>query len=237
MKNSRFSFLRATALLIPCLCQLVLAQAAAELPPLSDAIEPETILAVMERVGDWQLANPSKHKPTDWTQGTGYTGIMALSGISADSKYRDAMIRMSETNEWQLGPLPYYADDHCVGQTYGELYLQFQDPKMITSLRARFDEILANPREGTLQFETPGNQDRWSWCDALFMAPPACMRLYAATGDERYLNLAVNHWWRTSDYLYDKEEHLYYRDSTYFDNREANGKKVFWGRGNGWVMG
>src|SRR5262249_9161952 len=40
----------------------------------------------------------------------------------------------------------------------------------------------------------------------------------------------------TSDYLYDKEEHLYYRDSTYFEKREANGKKIFWSRGNGWVL-
>jgi len=42
---------------------------------------------------------------------------------------------------------------------------------------------------------------------------------------------------RTTDYLYDKDEHLYFRDSTYFKKSEANGKKVFWGRGNGWVMG
>ena len=69
------------------------------------------------------------------------------------------------------------------------------------------------------------------------MAPPAWLRLYVATGDKRYLDLAVNHWWRTSDFLYDKQEHLYYRDSTYFQKREANGKNVFWGRGNGWVMG
>lgn len=233
MKDSRFSWLHVTVLSVALLCPYV----AAEPPPLSKAIEPKTVLAVMERVGDWQLANRSKHKPTDWTQGAGYTGIMALAGISADPKYRDAMIGMGEANAWQLGPKPYYADDHCVGQTYAELYLQLRDPKMIAPLRARFDEILANPREGTLKFKTPGNQDRWSWCDALFMAPPAWMRLYAATGDERYMDLAVNHWWRTSDYLYDKEEQLYYRDSTYFDKRESNGKKVFWGRGNGWVMG
>src|SRR6185369_5890293 len=48
---------------------------------------------------------------------------------------------------------------------------------------------------------------------------------------------AVKNWWITSDYLYDREEHLYYRDSRYFKQREANGSKVFWGRGNGWVMG
>ena len=47
----------------------------------------------------------------------------------------------------------------------------------------------------------------------------------------------MTNWWRTSDYLYDQEEHLFFRDSTYFDKREANGAKIFWSRGNGWVMG
>ncbi len=210
---------------------------APELPALSAAIEPEAVLKAMERVADWQLANPSAHKPTDWTQGAGYAGIMALSGISADSKYRDAMVAMGEANRWSAGPRVYHADDHCVGQTYAELYFQTRERRMIEPMRARFDEILANPREGSLEFKTPGNQDRWSWCDALFMAPPAWLRMYVATDDTRYLDLAVNHWWRTSDYLYDKEESLYYRDSTYFEKREKNGAKVFWGRGNGWVMG
>lgn len=69
------------------------------------------------------------------------------------------------------------------------------------------------------------------------MAPPAWIRLWAATGDQRYLDFAVTNGWRTSAYLYDPTEHLYYRDSTYFTQREANGAKVFWSRGNGWVMG
>lgn len=191
----------------------------------------------MQRVADWQLANPSKHKPTDWTQGAGYAGIMALAGISGDDKYHQAMLAMGDGNQWQLGPKPYYADDHIVGQTYAELYFQHRDPKMIAALKQRFDEILAKPATTGLKFRTPGNQDRWSWCDALFMAPPAWLRLYRATGNEAYLEFMLREWDATTAYLYDKDEHLYYRDSTYFDKREANGKKVFWGRGNGWVMG
>jgi hypothetical protein len=35
-------------------------------------------LAVMERVADWQLANPGKHRLTDWTQGALFAGMMAL---------------------------------------------------------------------------------------------------------------------------------------------------------------
>ena len=37
--------------------------------------------------------------------------------------------------------------------------------------------------------------------------------------------------------MYDKEEHLFYRDHRYFAKREAIGKIVFWGRGNGCVLG
>ena len=110
---------------------------------------------------------------------------------------------------------------------------------MIKPLRERFDAILAKPRAvPSLAFVNPlaRARENWSWCDALFMGPPAWMRLYAATDDERYLNFAVTNWWRTADYLYDKEEHLFFRDSSYFERKEANGKKVFWSRGNGWVM-
>jgi rhamnogalacturonyl hydrolase YesR len=195
------------------------------------------VLAVMERAADWQLANPAEHPPTDWTQAAGYTGVMALSRISSSPRFEQAMLKMAESeNAWQLGPRPYHADDHAVGQTYAELFLKHKDPKMIAPLRERFDWILAHPKEGSLEFVGDDRGDRWAWCDSLFMAPPAWMRLYAATHDRRYLNYLVAHWWQTSDYLYDKDEHLYFRDSTYFDKREENGRKVFWSRGNGWVM-
>ncbi len=206
----------------------------------ADAITPATVLNVMQRVADWQLANPSKHRADDWTQGAGDAGMMALAGISGDAKYRNAMRAMGETNGWKPGPRKFHADDHCVGQTYAELYFLWREPKMIAPLQARFDDILANPPTApSLDFTQPKAkaQEYWAWCDALFMGPPSWVRLYTATGDEKYLDFAVKEWWHTTDYLYDKDEHLYFRDSTYFKKTEANGKKVFWGRGNGWVMG
>src|ERR1039458_182856 len=208
---------------------------------LSSEIKPLPVLAAMQRVADWQLAHPSAHKTTDWTQGAGDAGMMALAGISGDAKYRDAMFALGETNDWKPGPRFYDADDHCVGQTWAELYFLYRAPKMIAPLREKFDAILTKPSAVTsLAFDKAGNpnaRENWSWCDSLFMGPSAWVRLYAATGDEKYLNFAVKEWWRTTDYLYDKDEHLFFRDSTYFKKTEANGKKVFWGRGNGWVMG
>src|SRR6266481_4855998 len=62
-------------------------------------------------------------------------------------------------------------------------------------------------------------------------------RMYAATGDRRYIGYLDEEWAKTSDLLYDKQEHLYARDADYLTKTEANGKKMFWSRGNGWVMG
>ncbi|HEY1792964.1 MAG TPA: glycoside hydrolase family 88 protein [Opitutaceae bacterium] len=201
-------------------------------------LSPSEILTTLEKVADWQLAHPSAHPATDWTQAAGDAGMMALAGISGSPRYEDAMLAMAERNGWQLGPRMYHADDHCVGQTYAELYLLYRDPRMIAPMRRTFDAILAAPPPvKSLEFSYQNRAtDLWSWCDSLFMGPPAWMRLYAATGDARYMDYAVKNWWRTTDYLYDKDEHLFYRDSTYFKKVEANGRKVFWSRGNGWVM-
>jgi unsaturated rhamnogalacturonyl hydrolase len=220
------------------LCLLVASLTACATRPAPKPTERAQVLAVMEHVADWQLANPGKHRLTDWTQGALFTGIMALDEVSPSWRFREAMRKMGETNQWKLGPRKYHADDHAVGQTYVELWHIYRDDRMIAPMRAQFDDILNNPREfATLDFTQRGVTDLWSWCDALFMGPPAWVRLYSTSGDLRHLDFAVNNWWRTSAYLYDPAEHLYFRDSKYFEKREANGAKVFWSRGNGWVMG
>ena len=71
----------------------------------------------------------------------------------------------------------------------------------------------------------------------LFRSPPVYAKLYALTQNKKYLDFMNKEYKVTYDFLYDKDELLFYRDWRYFDKKEANGKKVFWGRGNGWVLG
>jgi unsaturated rhamnogalacturonyl hydrolase len=208
---------------------------------LSTEIKPLPVLMAMQRVADWQLAHPVTNRPTGWICSVGDIGMMALAGISGDAKYRDAMLAKCETNGWVL---PEYqgrknhADDQCYGQVCAELYFLHRDNRMIAPMRERFDWILANPaRTASLDFsQRDHGQELWSWCDALFMAPPTWTRLCAATGDERYLDFAVTNFWRTTDYLYDTNAHLFFRDSSFFTKSETNGAKMFWSRGNGWVF-
>ena len=204
------------------------------------APDPVAVLAVMERVADWQLAHPKpKETPDGWVNGAFYTGVMALAAESPSPRFHDAMLQMAEANHWQLAARPYHADDHVVGQTYLDLYLQHREPRMLAPTEERFAFILAHPKDDNLNFDeklNPDRLDRWSWCDALFMAPPAWAKLWQATGNTAFLDFAVRNWWVTSDYLYDQQEHLYRRDSSLFGKNERNGRKIFWSRGNGWVM-
>jgi len=43
-------------------------------------------------------------------------------------------------------------------------------------------------------------------------------------------------YWRTTAALYDRDEHLFYRDARFIHKTDANGKKIFWSRGNAWVL-
>lgn len=206
----------------------------------------EEVVAIARKVGDWQLAHPNlskEHGPTEWTQGALYTGIMALYRLTGDGKYLEAMMEMGRGNGWKLGARPYFADDHVVGQAYCELYEIGKDRQMIAPMRAQFDAILAQPRTRNLEWPVKGAPrsdymdwgDRWSWCDALFMGPPAWARLAKVTNDRRYLDFMDREWWVTVGYLYDKQEGLFYRDSRFFAKKTPGGQKTFWSRGNGWV--
>jgi rhamnogalacturonyl hydrolase YesR len=200
---------------------------------LSASLDAAAVGKAMRKVGDWQLTRSQEYFDRIWTWSVLYSGFMAASDSLGDAEYRDAMEAMGKKFDWQLRSHLPDADDQSVGQTYLELYLLKKDPAMIAPTRAELDALLAAPHVS----KRAGKTIPWWWCDALFMAPPVWSRMYAATGDRKYIGYLDEEWAKTSDLLYDKQEHLYARDADYLTRTEANGKKMFWSRGNGWVMG
>ena len=200
---------------------------------LSYGIAPASVGKAMRKVADWQLERSQPYFDRIWTWSVLYSGFMAASESLNDPKYRDAMMAMGTKFDWRLRSHLPNADDQSIGQTYLELYLLKKDPAMMQPTRDELDAVMAAPRMSTI----PGKELPWWWCDSLFMAPPVWARMYAATGDRKYLSYLDEEWWKTSDLLYDTTEHLYARDASYLTKKEANGQKMFWGRGNGWVMG
>ena len=197
-----------------------------------------SIISVMTAVADWQLANPSSHELWQWHQAPFWASLYAFAPLSKNpQKYLDAMMRTGEANGWNHGPERFHADDQAITQSYFLLHEQRKDPRMVAPALRLFDEMTTMRFDEPLDFDQAKTAREWVWCDALFMSPPALALASRATGDRRYADLMNRLWWKTTDYLYDRNEHLYYRDSRYIDQREANGAKVFWSRGNGWVLG
>jgi rhamnogalacturonyl hydrolase YesR len=205
---------------------------------LSPALNRDAIGKAMRKVGDWQLEKSRNVFDQDWTFAALYRGYMAASVSLHDDAYRDAMLETGKKFGWQLGPRATHADDHALGYVYLELYKQYHDPKMLEATKAELDHVMTLPDVCTESCPPwhDATTPMWWWCDALFMAPPVWAELASITGNKSYLDSMDRAWWVTSKLLYDPQEHLYFRDTSYLDKREANGKKIFWSRGNGWVI-
>jgi len=205
--------------------------APATAPPLAHDLAPSlkrsVVAKAIHKVADWQLSRAESGFNQDWTFAALYTGFMAVPDAAGGAKYREAMQRMGTKFAWLPGPRLGHADDEAVGQTYLDLYLTLHDPAMLAPIRDNIDRVM--------QLPAPKDKPLWWWCDALFMAPPVLTKLYQATGDRKYLDFMDRQWWITSDLLYDKSDHLFARDQTFLQSHQANGRRLYWSRGNGWV--
>ncbi len=221
--------LLAVSLILLLACQLYASDNA-------DLFKPKKIEKVMKKATFWQLKNP-KHKLYDWTNGAFYAGVFAAYETTGSKKIWKALMEMGETNEWRPGPRLHHADDHAICQTYLDVYRIEEQEQMLIPFRDTIDKMMATPYStGKIRPIT------WWWCDALFMAPPALVKLGEILDEPKYLTLNDKLFKETYDLLFDEEENLFARDMKYQTDweeprYEANGKKIFWSRGNGWVMG
>jgi rhamnogalacturonyl hydrolase YesR len=226
------------------LCSFSVFSQVQTVPSFNSELNKTDIESVLKAVADWQISTPLTHDLTDWTNGALFAGMIEWASIAGDNSYYEWLRGISDKTGWSYqvrdNPLGrYHADDYCIGQLYIELYRKYGDKNMIKPMRNYLDQIIKNPATGDLKFENTDNYwstQRWSWCDALFMGPTVWAKMASVTGRRKYLDFIYKEYKATTDYLYDKDEDLYFRDSNYFTKREANGAKVFWGRGNGWVF-
>ena len=206
-------------------------------PLAGDTITKAGVKSDMKMVADWQIAHKFTYPEYDWTAGALYAGMAEWAKIAGNDTYWNYLKGVGTRLNWGTGPRLYHADDLCVGQMYVELYRKYDKKFMIQPTLSKITYITDYPSTVSLEFKDNNNStDRWSWCDAIFMGPTVWAKMYNVTKDKRYSKFLDHEFKATTDYLYDKDEHLYYRDSRYFIQTEKNGKKVFWGRGNGWVF-
>ena len=208
---------------------------AAEPVPAGSEVTAANILVEAEKMADAQLVALKGKTDTDWIWATMYAGYAEFAPLSSkQEEYFKAVAAMGEKCQWtpKLNPKsPFHADNHCIGQTILSYNAVKPNPAHLVPLKNSLDSLVAQI------VATAGDPKSltWSWCDALFMAPPVLSRFSAVTGDRKYLDAMDKEWWKVAGVLYDNEEHLWFRDSRYLAKAAKNGKKLFWARGNGWV--
>lgn len=208
------------------------------------------LIQTMEKVTDWQISNFTYKEEGNlhdygvdaWTNGVLYIGMSEFAKIADKSEtYYDWLYKLGSNNEWKIPAnfkdyekySLYHADELCVAQFYINMYRKYKEENIIKSTKERLDWIMSNPPDDEMSHK--GKQS-WTWCDALFMAPPVYANIAALEGNQAYLDYMNKEFEKTYNHLYNPTEKLFFRDDSFFDKKEANGKKIFWGRGNGWVV-
>lgn len=174
-----------------------------------------------------------------WSWSTHAQGVRAMFGVLGDQAYRDEGLSWGAANAWRLST-ERNPDNIKAGQAYYSWH-QVDASADLTAMDARMRADLTG---------LPSSQ--YDWIDALFMGLPDWAAWSTRTGEAAYAARMDDFytWMRDSGAtsarcsggppvqqgLYDPTARLWYRDCSYVGARDANGKPIFWGRGNGWVI-
>ena len=211
-----------------------------------------TTQQAMLKAMQWQEANPIFTKaPTDWTNGAYYVGVVKAHEATKNREYLGALKSMAIRNSWKPWERFYHADDMNICYSYLYLNTLGETNVDLAPTSAIIKDHLYKPYawkngenpnlKGSKETEIK-EKILWWWCDALFMAPPVIINYSKQMKDPSYLKDMDKYYAEAYELLYDKKAHLFSRDARFLltgkgnDIKEKNGEKVFWSRGNGWVL-
>lgn len=188
----------------------------------------------MRKVNDWQVAHP-RMKPNDrnWERGTWYTGVMAAYNATGDEKFLQQAMAWGKQHQWQVGTERSGANKLFCVETWAELYFIKKDRTMIDPTIQWLNTVAGNSPAGAKVWYLEGGR---RYADSLYGACTLAM-LAKATGDKKYIGYMNDFFWDVHAELFDKDDGLFYRDKRFIGQTTKNRKKVFWSRGNGWVLG
>ena len=209
-----------------------------------EAAKQLSAIEIVDKVNSHWQANNKPEVNAFWDNAVYFTGNMEAYRLTGNAKYLEYSDKWARHNKWSgaTGQDPQkwqyktygegqehvlFADWQVCFQTYADMYAMNPDAYKV----ARAKQVLG--REALM----PQN-DFWWWVDALYMGMPAFSKMYKITGDEAYLDKLYANFKYADDLMFDKDDHLYYRDAKYIypAHKTEAGKKDFWARGNGWAL-
>lgn len=209
---------------------------AAALPALSSAAlpPPADILATLNLVFS-DFASRTTDTPCGWTRGAYFFGHSEAYNVTGSPAMRAFAESWADANHYECGG-SFNANDFACGWGYSTLYRAAPaDYKL--ALGVTMARLQASP-----EFKS-----YWaSWVDALAMSISQFIDYSSLLGLPSLLAGAQLAYDQTKNGgplgpagrqpgLWSPDNGLFWRDYTYINQTSPNGKKVFWGRGNGWA--
>jgi unsaturated rhamnogalacturonyl hydrolase len=208
--------------------------ASAALAPSSTLPSRSSVISTLRLVNDYWISTHSNPGNNQWARATYFSGNMAAYRATNEWRYLRYARKWGQQNGYGLngGVTTRHADNHCAGQTYYDLYDIDRDPSYLTAINESIRLMVYGSNQS--------NSDWW-WCDALHMAMPVFVRVSNYRNDPQYLVKMKSLYNYTRNLLYSPTDGLWFRDSKYVwpsgsNCVSPNGLKVFWSRGNGWVL-
>ncbi|MEG1776226.1 MAG: glycoside hydrolase family 88 protein [Clostridia bacterium] len=195
---------------------------------------PEQIKWLMEKVNDHWLAQKPDPGDCAWERGAYFLGDLAAYEVLGKPAYLDYALAWADANHWRFydadNPEGYRnADNKICGQSYLTLLRLAPQRGSIAPMEQAMRQVLCDPAA-----------DYWWWVDTIYMALPYYAMMGVHQQDARYFDKMYRLFddVRTRRACYDEEARLWFRDERFLPERARtmSGKKVFWGRGNGWVF-
>ena len=116
-------------------------------------IDVNEIPALLKKVADWQLANPTGKELNSWEYGPFYIGLMALYNVTSDNKYVEAVRQIGDSVNWEPVPRPYDANVLAISQAFLELYELTGQKSMIDKSRFVMDATMRRELKPDITFD------------------------------------------------------------------------------------
>ena len=146
----------------------------------------DKVVELIDNVINWQNQQTDhieKYTLTNWQFATYYIGMMKAFKTTANKDYQDYLYQLGEDHSWETLPDMYHADKIAIGQIYLDLYQQKGEEDMVKNIKWVLDaNLLRNKPQPDVRYkDNPYRHEWWTWCDALFMAPPTFAKMYQIT--------------------------------------------------------
>lgn len=190
------------------------------------------LIYLANKVNNYRLNKP-QIGDCNWECACYFLGVIPAYKLTGDEKYLAYAAKWAQENDWTFfndhDNKTTNADSMLCGEIYVEMIDNYGIDGTDEEILKTMDFVLSDPA-----------CDYWWWIDTIYMALPFLCRMGIRQNDERYFEKAYKLFINTKVErgCYDEEEGLWFRDERFLPDklRTRSGKKVFWSRGNGWVI-